>query len=282
MPIIAGVILAPILWYTVGPDELPLWAYAVVVVFCDVGHVWGTLFRCYMDTAENRRRALIYNLSPVLIFAVTFGIHFWLSEAVFWMIVGYTAIFHFIRQQWGFLCLYRARALEVEGRVADQITHAVGALGPIAVWHADENRSFDWFMREDPFLIRLPPWSKNVAIGIYVTIFVSYCVRQMRVKQVNVGKVATMLFCWVTWAVGVLCPHKLIAVFFLNMFHAAPSYMIVFFTARNKFRVTPPPTDAERLIVYLTQPGSWWKYLAFFVTIAVFEEVCYKDNIIYT
>eukprot|EP01061_Rhynchopus_euleeides_P015554 TRINITY_DN26512_c0_g1_i1.p2 TRINITY_DN26512_c0_g1~~TRINITY_DN26512_c0_g1_i1.p2 ORF type:complete len:390 (+),score=109.23 TRINITY_DN26512_c0_g1_i1:69-1172(+) len=278
MPIIAGCILAPFMWYRVGREELPLWGYAIVVVFCDVGHVWGTLFRCYLDTEENGRKWLLYNASPVAIFALTFFIHYAWSESAFWMLVGYTAIFHFIRQQWGFLCLYRARAKESKGRLVDRIVHAVGALAPIVAWHADTARSFDWFMRDDPFLVRLPEGCRQAALCVWLATAAAYAAYQVSLGPAgrNLVKVGVMGCCWLTWAVGILCPHKLIAVFFLNMFHAAPSYMIVFFTARNKFRVKPPPTDAERLMIYLTRPGAWPLYIAFFVAIAVVEEVFWE------
>ena len=277
MPVIAGAVLAPWMWCTVGPDELPLWGYLIVVVFCDVGHVWGTIFRTYLDTAENNRRWVLYNVSPLLIFLVTFTVHYAWSEALFWTFTGYFAVFHFVRQQWGFICLYRARAGEVEGRLIDRWVHTVGALGPIVVWHADAHRNFDWFMRDDPFLLRLPPWCREMAAAVYVATVVAYVLHNAlgapAVKPSRY-KLITMACCYLTWAIGILLPHKLIAVFFLNMFHAAPSYMIVYFSARNKFRVCEQPTHAEQLVARLTRPGAWPLYLAFFVAIAVAEEVC--------
>ncbi|KAJ9471086.1 hypothetical protein DIPPA_09702 [Diplonema papillatum] len=280
LPVLAGLALGPLFWRFVEPNELPLWGYLVIVVFCDVGHVWGTIFRTYLDTEENGRRWALYNLSPVALFAGMFLVHYTVSEAYFWMFVGYLAIFHFIRQQWGFLCLYRARAGEADGRMADCLVHLAGALGPILWWHSSPDREFDWFMRDDPFLVRIPPEvGKPVAVALWGAALGVYCVMQVaayRAGTWNEGKCACMAGCWVTWAFGVLFPHKLVALLFLNMFHAAPSYMIVYFTARNKWRLQKPPTDAERFVRWCTLPGRWPYYLAFFVTIAVVEEVIWE------
>eukprot|EP01063_Lacrimia_lanifica_P018734 TRINITY_DN25645_c0_g1_i1.p1 TRINITY_DN25645_c0_g1~~TRINITY_DN25645_c0_g1_i1.p1 ORF type:complete len:394 (+),score=144.63 TRINITY_DN25645_c0_g1_i1:74-1183(+) len=279
-PIVAGCLLAPFMYAYVPPDSMPLWGYLIVVVFCDVGHVWGTIFRCYLDTEENSRRWGLYNVAPFVIFAAMLFTHYAWSEAYFWMAVGYFALFHFVRQQWGFLCLYRARKGERDGAALDRFVHTVGAVAPMVVWHADPNRSFDWFMREDPFLIRFPQYMQAVAVSVWLLTLVAYAATTVSKaaggEGVNRGKVMTMAFCWLTWVIGILLPHKLIAVFFLNMFHAAPSYMIVFFTSRNKWRARAPPTQAEHLVKALTAPGSWYLYLAFFVAIALVEEALWE------
>eukprot|EP01062_Namystynia_karyoxenos_P083302 TRINITY_DN9567_c0_g1_i1.p1 TRINITY_DN9567_c0_g1~~TRINITY_DN9567_c0_g1_i1.p1 ORF type:complete len:370 (+),score=115.56 TRINITY_DN9567_c0_g1_i1:74-1183(+) len=279
LPILAGVALAPFFWRYVGPDELPLWGYCIVVVFCDVGHVWTTLYRCYMDTAENRRRWVLYNVSPALIFAVTFAVHFWVSEAVCWTVIGYLAIFHFVRQQWGFLCLYRARAHDTSDARVDRVVHWIGAAGPILLWHADPYRRFDWFMRDDDFPVRLPEGTKPYTLALWAAALFLYggwqCALLARGKC-NVGKAVTMAYCWFTWAAGVLCPHKLLAVFFLNMFHAAPSYMVTYYVCRNKWRTEEPPGLAERFIKWSVAPGNWVWYLLFFVLIASVEEALWE------
>eukprot|EP01060_Flectonema_neradi_P015674 TRINITY_DN22320_c0_g1_i1.p1 TRINITY_DN22320_c0_g1~~TRINITY_DN22320_c0_g1_i1.p1 ORF type:complete len:380 (+),score=25.04 TRINITY_DN22320_c0_g1_i1:39-1142(+) len=274
LPIIAGAVVAPFMWMYVDKNSMPLWGYLFIVVFCDVGHVWGTIFRCYLDTAENKRRWALYNLTPVAVFVTTFVLHYWVSVGLCWMVIGYIAIFHFIRQQWGFLCLYRARAGESTDYNIDRMAHLSGALCPILLWHSDRDRTFDWFMREDPFLVSVPAGSYPFIVACYACIFVAYYARAYACGKIALSpmKYLVMSFCWLTWLIGILLPHKLIAVFFLNMFHAAPSYMIVFFTARNKWSIHEPPTDAERLIKYLVKPGNWWVYLLFFVVIAVIEE----------
>ena len=278
LPIVAGCIATPFMWIYVDKNEIPLWGYLIVVVFCDVGHVWGTIFRCYLDTSENKRRWFLYNVTPVVIFLSTFILHYFVSVGLCWMIIGYIAIYHFIRQQWGFLCLYRARAEESSDYLIDRFVHLAGALGPILMWHSDPDRNFDWFMREDPFIVKIPSQWYPVIVFSYVLVFVGYYSRAVFQNKITKYpmKFLVVAFCWLTWIIGVLLPHKLIAVFFLNMFHAAPSYMIVFFTARNKWSVNEPPTDSERLVKYLVKPGNWWIYLSFFIVIAILEECLWE------
>eukprot|EP01065_Artemidia_motanka_P021669 TRINITY_DN25907_c0_g1_i1.p1 TRINITY_DN25907_c0_g1~~TRINITY_DN25907_c0_g1_i1.p1 ORF type:complete len:372 (+),score=119.57 TRINITY_DN25907_c0_g1_i1:78-1193(+) len=281
LPILAGAVLAPLFWRYVPSDELPLWGYCIVVVFCDVGHVWTTIFRCYLDSIENRRRWVLYNLGPPLVFAATFVLHYFVSEAVCWTVIGYLAIFHFVRQQWGFLCLYRARAKDVEDARVDRVVHWAGVAGPVLLWHSDPSRGFDWFMREDSLPLRLPHSAQPFILAGWAAVLCGYCVRQLqllRQGKCNAGKSLTMSYCWFTWAMGVLFPHKLIAVFFLNMFHAAPSYMITYYVCRNRWRDEKAPGLGERFIQWAVDPapGRWVWYLMFFVVIASVEEVLWE------
>eukprot|EP00756_Hemistasia_phaeocysticola_P054495 Hpha_TRINITY_DN30413_c0_g1::TRINITY_DN30413_c0_g1_i1::g.168024::m.168024 len=276
LPILAGAVLAPVFWKYVPPEDLPLWGYCIVVVFCDVGHVWTTIFRCYLDTAENKRRWVLYNVSPPVIFALTFAVHYWVSEAVCWTLIGYLAIFHFVRQQWGFLCLYRARARDVEDARVDRFVHWMGVLGPVGLWHADPHRGFDWFMRDDPFAFKLPQSTRPWILGLWCTTLLLYSIRQFTIQR-NPGKLLTMGYCWFTWAVGVLFPHKLISVFFLNMFHAAPSYMITYYVCRHRWANATPPTWGERFVKWAVAPGRWVWYLSFFVAIALVEEAMWES-----
>jgi hypothetical protein len=40
---------------------------------------------------------------------------------------------------------------------------------------------------------------------------------------------------WITWAFGVLCPHRVVSLAFLNLFHAAPTFLVTFCAAFNRW-----------------------------------------------
>ncbi len=77
----------------------------LLVVGVDVAHVYGTLYRTYLDPAEFRRRRSLYVLAPLLGW-LAFAALYSLGAMVFWRALAYLAVFHFVRQQYGFMMLY--------------------------------------------------------------------------------------------------------------------------------------------------------------------------------
>ena len=90
-------------------DDTPDWAWVPAVLLIDVAHVYATGFRVYLDSEELRRRPWLYALVPLLGYALGVALYSE-GELVFWRALAYLAVFHFIRQQYGWVALYRARA----------------------------------------------------------------------------------------------------------------------------------------------------------------------------
>ena len=86
-----------------------LWIWVVFVMGIDVGHVWSTIFRTYLDKEEFRLHRSLLLAAPLFSFIVVFGLA-WYSPLWFWRCLAYLAVFHFIKQQYGFVALYKAKA----------------------------------------------------------------------------------------------------------------------------------------------------------------------------
>ena len=156
-PIAAAVVLSIVAALTRAPhDGIPFSWYLLVVVAFDVAHVWTTLFMCYLDTAENNRRWWLYNGAPLVLWLVLVTLFHVGGEAVFWSSIGYFAIYHFAKQQYGLLALAKGRCRDFADGVAtlaaDRWWLFAGAWLPILSWHLDESRRFDWFNRDDLFV----------------------------------------------------------------------------------------------------------------------------------
>ncbi|HLM58484.1 MAG TPA: hypothetical protein VK422_20445, partial [Pyrinomonadaceae bacterium] len=101
-----------LLWVGVGAGvaegDSPDWTWVPAVLLVDVAHVWATGFRVYFDREELRRRPWLYGLAPLI--ALALGVALYSEgEALFWRSLAYLAVFHFVRQQYGWVALYRAR-----------------------------------------------------------------------------------------------------------------------------------------------------------------------------
>jgi len=87
--------------------------WLVLIVFVDVAHVYATLFKTYFIKEEFQKRKLLYLGLPILCFAIGMVL-FLLGSTVFWSVLAYIAVFHFIRQQFGFMRLYSRNELKTK------------------------------------------------------------------------------------------------------------------------------------------------------------------------
>lgn len=131
-------------------QQIPLWVWVVFVLGIDVGHVWSTIFRTYLDTNEFRRYKKLLLGVPLLAFPLLFGLALW-SEFWFWRLLAYLALFHFVKQQYGFLAIYRGRGKDfLKGKLFnDKLVIYFSMLYPVLYWHLGSDRQFNWFVPGD-------------------------------------------------------------------------------------------------------------------------------------
>ena len=77
----------------------PPWAWVATVLLVDVAHVWSTAYRVYLDPAERRRRPALYAGVPFTAY-VAGVVLYTASAGLFWRVLAYLAVFHFVRQQY--------------------------------------------------------------------------------------------------------------------------------------------------------------------------------------
>lgn len=297
VPIAASVLLTPFLLHYVPHDELPLGWYIALVVLSDVAHVWSTLFRTHFDSCENSRRKLLYNGSPFGLFALQFAVHYFWGEEAFWTIVGYVAIYHFLKQQYGLMMLAKVREKDFRNFDSDRRWLYAGCFFPVAVWHCDGSRGFDWFNRTDPLPFQMMPALASVqlveiagvgALNVGSLLLLSYVLAAAhllfaRTKRDVLDGVAPLkgliiLYAWISWAVGVLMNHKVVALLFLNFFHAAPAFVIVFCVARNRWRMSAPKSWIDRFAKWMTAHHKrLGLYLGFLMLLACVEEFLWES-----
>ncbi len=111
-----------------------LW-WVVLVLCIDVSHVYSTLFRLYWDksTFKKYKRHLV--IIPVAGFAIGFALHFY-DSLLFWRVLAYIAVYHFVRQQYGFVRLYsRTESATTLNRQIDALAIYNATLYPLIHWH---------------------------------------------------------------------------------------------------------------------------------------------------
>jgi hypothetical protein len=218
--------------------DTPPWAWVLLVVCVDVAHVWSTLFRTYLDGDELRRRPGLYVAAPLV--AYLLGVLAYLvSPGTFWRLFAYTALLHFIRQQYGWVALYgrKARASETE-RFLDAAAVYAATLGPVVWWHAHLPRAFWWFVEHD-FVSGLPEWVASVALGVHGAVLAAWAgfqvLRVARGEGLQVGKVLLVLATWGAWFGGIVLARDDFAFTAMNVLpHGVPYFVLLFRYARGR------------------------------------------------
>jgi hypothetical protein len=257
-------------------DETPGWAWVPAVILCDVAHVWSTVFRTYLDPAERRARPGLLAVVPALGLLASVGL-FAVGELTFWRALAYVAIFHFVRQQYGWVSLYRARAGETgrAGRIVDTAAIYAATLWPLLHWHTHLPRRFSWFLAGD--IVPVPSFVMPVATVLYVAALSAYAVRSAvmwRRGTPNPGKDVVVVTTAVAWYVGIVAFDSDYAFTVTNVFmHGIPYFALVLVHARARSKVpsTLAPAPASTLGARLTR--NVLVYLAFLWLIAFAEEL---------
>jgi hypothetical protein len=215
-----------------GHEVTPL-LWAVLILGVDVAHVYSTLYRTYFDPVEFRQRRTLYLMAPLLGW-LAFAALYSLGTMVFWRVLAYLAVFHFIRQQYGFMMIYRRN--EHGARWLDQIAIYATTLYPLLWWHCHARR-FAWFVGGD--FLSLPwPWIAAAALPLYGAILAWYGAREAtawrRTRRLNVPGNLLLAGTGLSWWAGIIALDSDLAFTATNVLaHGVPYMALIWLFGRN-------------------------------------------------
>lgn len=206
-PVLATLAVAWLAWTGRDIDRIPDWAWLGLIVGVDVAHVWATMYRTYFDRREWRRRPVLFAAIPAGCLAGGIALYA-AGPAVFWRVLAYLAVFHFVRQQYGFLRIYSRGDPGPRwiGRWVDAPAVYLAAVYPIVHWHAHLPRNFHWFMEGDflaaPVGVLLPVL--RFAWGAWLTVWGARELVAWRLGQLNVPRVLLVGATAASWYTGIV------------------------------------------------------------------------------
>jgi hypothetical protein len=222
--------------------ETPDWAWVPAVLMIDVAHVWSTVFRVYLDKAEMRRRPALYWSVPILGLAAGIAVYS-RGELVFWRALAYVAVFHFVRQQYGWVALYRAKAGErgSVGRWIDTIAIYAASVYPLLYWHAHLPRRFWWFLAND--FTAIPALVARIAMPLYWLAMFAYLIKSMHgwliEKHGNPGKDIVVVTTAICWYAGIVAFNSDYAFTVTNVvIHGVPYFALIYWYSRRRMEQT--------------------------------------------
>jgi hypothetical protein len=213
--------------------------WILLILFIDVAHVYSTLFRTYFS----KTAWLKYRLPMMLIpFGALMGsiILCSISISLFWSVMAYIAVFHFIRQQYGIFKLYNRGGVNLPNWCTqiDVLMIYSATLYPIVYWHLSSPRNFEWFVSGD-FYQRESPVLRQVVTYLYWLIVSVFGVKEIwvyfKTKIINLPKILVMLGTMLSWYFGIVYFNGDMAFTLLNVVsHGIPYMALIWIFARKE------------------------------------------------
>ncbi|MEZ5346416.1 MAG: hypothetical protein R2681_12775 [Pyrinomonadaceae bacterium] len=256
-------------------EETPDWTWISAILLIDVAHVWSTSFRTYFDTEEFKSRMWLYILVPVL--GYIFGVALYSEGRMFfWRCLAYLAVFHFVRQQYGWVALYRAKAKETSRATwwIDTIAVYLATVYPLAYWMTASKRNFAWFVEGD-FLI-FPSIIETILFPVYVLALAAYFGKSVYQWITdgfwNPGKDIVVLTTAVCWYVGIVALNSDYAFTVTNVIiHGVPYFALIYFYAKAR--------RENSTKFYRAVSHNWLIFLASLWALAYVEELFWHRGV---
>lgn len=268
-----AIILFPAVFASNKPVDEQWWL--ILVLLIDVAHVYSTLYHTYFNPVHLNGRKFLLWLIPMLAFAGAYAVYQY-SPLLFWRLLAYTALYHFIRQQYGFLRLYSRREYHCPlwHRLIDNVTIYAATLYPVLYWHLTE-RNFNWFIQDD-FLHWQQPWLKSAAFALYIIILSIYFLKEglasVRGGCINIPKNMIILGSALSWYMGIVYFNgDLIFTLFNVVSHGIPYMALIWIMGKKQQQRSPKSMNNFLQKMYRIPMGSLC-FLASLFLLAYIEE----------
>lgn len=276
----AGSALASALVVAIGRafgvvGDAPLWSWLCFVLAIDVAHVWATTFRVYFDRDELSRRPVLYASAPLVAFGLSVVAHA-SSPEFFWRSLAYVAVFHFIRQQVGWMTLYGRRARDSDATLRfDRLALWACTLGPVVWWHANLPRTFAWFKAGD-FVPGLPSAVGDVALAVAGVVLVGWLVVHLR-GGLHLGKLVLVASTAFVWFGGIVMARDDFTFTVMNVtLHGVPYLVLLWHYARGRQKDAVGYGSLAALVMRL----GLGAFLVVLITFAFVEELLW-DHLVW-
>lgn len=235
--------------FSILNQEIPLWVWVVIVIGIDVSHVWSTIFRTYLDRDELKNHHRILKIAPIVGFSLCFVVAIF-SVSLFWTLLAYLALYHFMKQQYGFMQLYKAKygRVSYKKRISDQFIIYWSMLYPVVFWHLNYDRNFDWFVAGDFINLDFEVYHNALQIinqigtVIFFSLLAFWLIEEIWICLKNNLKIPTGKWLWIlttafNWYFGIVYFNSDLVFTMTNVVaHGIPYFvlMLVYVGRKNK------------------------------------------------
>ncbi|MBL7712074.1 MAG: hypothetical protein JNL13_06410 [Chitinophagaceae bacterium] len=249
------------------PDSL----WVILILLIDVAHVYSTLYRTYFDKHMVVRQRNLLILIPVLSFVASVLVYS-SSAFLFWRLLAYLAVFHFVRQQYGFMRLYSRKEQAPRWMVmTDKVVIYYATIYPLIYWHLSGPRNFNWFISGD-FMYISSALLLKCATAFYYAVVACYLIKEIifvyLYREVNIPKIAVISGTIISWYFGIVYFNGDLAFTLLNVVsHGIPYMALVWIYSRKEVAAKGSPFGRSFSLLF-----SLMGFLAVIFLLAYLEE----------
>ncbi|CAN5473149.1 hypothetical protein BH11CYA1_BH11CYA1_19750 [soil metagenome] len=210
-------------------QNIPLWVWVCFVLLIDVAHVYATLFRTYLSPQAFAKNKAVLLAMPMVAW-IGGSLLYALDGIYFWRALAYLAVFHFIRQQFGFIVLYSRRDPEAMKKFKwlDGLAIYLATLYPILFWHSNMPRNFSWFVAGD-FLESMPAIITKCTFVVYVIVMASFVIKEIvlfkKTSFFNIPRSLLIVGTALSWWTGIITFNSDMAFTITNVVSHGVPYM---------------------------------------------------------
>ncbi|WP_291284911.1 hypothetical protein [Flavobacterium sp.] len=256
-------------------NNYSFYTWLFLIVFIDVAHVYATLFKTYFVKSKFQKDRKRLILLPVICF-LTGLVLFSFGSLVFWSFLAYVAVFHFIRQQYGFMRLYARK--EEKTRVSvwmDNLTIYAATVYPMLFWFFSSKRKFNWFVENEFFrfenqaILEILFWAYSAILSLYV---IRTTIVSVKTKFFNIPKNSIILGTVLSWYFGIVYFNDDLIFTLLNVVsHGIPYMALVYFK-----EIDGKTSNEIGALAYLKRYNGILIYIGILVLIAFSEEFLWE------
>jgi hypothetical protein len=237
-PAILPVILVLVFKNYFITHEVTTWWWVLLVLCIDVSHVYSTLFRFYWDRKTFQSYKHLLLIIPAVSFIVALSLHYY-SSLLFWRVLAYIAVFHFVRQQYGFMRLYGRKELKSRWcRLIDNISIYNATIYPLLFWHIRGTDKIAWFVKGDFITLKIESYLPIFTV-VYLMIFFVYILKEVFLfineRSFNVPKNLIVAGTYLSWYFGIVAFQGDLIFTLLNVVsHGVPYMALIWIYGKQK------------------------------------------------
>ncbi len=255
-------------------NHYSFYTWLFLIVFVDVAHVYSTLFKTYFVKSEIKKRKLLYYGIPLLGWGVGL-ILYQFGSLAFWSVLALIAVFHFIRQQYGFMRIYARFEPDNWSKRIDEIAVYSATIFPMLYWFKTP-RAFTWFVNNEfNWLQNLPDYIQLIGV-IYFGIVIIWIIKTgfeiFKTKRFNIPKIALIVGTYLSWYFGIVYFNNDLVFTFLNVIsHGIPYVALIYIREIKQKEIA----QSNRLTVFKSTFGIFL-FVAVILGFAFFEEFLWE------
>lgn len=274
-PLLTLLVIALLPYEYINSAEVSPLAWVLLVLMVDVAHVYSSIYRTYFDPETlQKHKSVLINI-PFVVFIIGV-LAYSLNPLFFWRLLAYVAVFHFIRQQYGFMRIYsRKEVYNKLSRVIDGIAIYTATVYPVLYWHLHPEKDFDWFVEGDFIYFNLP-WLTPLLSALYLAVIAVYIGKEVyfsfKNKSISLPKNVLIAGTFFSWYFGIVYYNGDLAFTALNVLsHGIPYMALVWFYGRKKYGVNNT-VKQKFSIGYLFKLAAIPLFVGIIITLAFVEE----------